>query len=246
VRGNATLLTTYAGAKILQGDGRPALASLRALALRHRESTAMPTLVSTMIGNVIANFAAPRLVHTGLARGVWSDTELTGLDATLAALDLRDAIARSLTAETEFGSAILIEWAEGRTMPHPLLVSDFGLAYPAALYRAAAYHREAMRQLVAPYHKTSDWDRVRISATHQTLERDTGSAESRFCQLAIPAHAKVTATCAGTAIRINSARIALALERHRRAHGTYPENLDALAPAFLPALPGNRPCPVSR
>ena len=36
---------------------------------------------------------------------------------------------------------------------------------------------------------------------------------------------------------INIARVAIALERHRLKHGTFPSTLKELAPAYLPAIP---------
>jgi hypothetical protein len=36
---------------------------------------------------------------------------------------------------------------------------------------------------------------------------------------------------------VDEARIACALERYRLAHGVYPDSLDALAPAYIDALP---------
>jgi hypothetical protein len=37
--------------------------------------------------------------------------------------------------------------------------------------------------------------------------------------------------------RFALARLGLALERHRLAHGSYPDRLDALVPGLLPGLP---------
>jgi hypothetical protein len=36
---------------------------------------------------------------------------------------------------------------------------------------------------------------------------------------------------------INIARVAIALERHRLKHGSFPPTLDALAPEYLPSIP---------
>jgi hypothetical protein len=36
---------------------------------------------------------------------------------------------------------------------------------------------------------------------------------------------------------LNIARVAIALERHRLAHGSFPPTLDVLAPEYLPSIP---------
>lgn len=43
--------------------------------------------------------------------------------------------------------------------------------------------------------------------------------------------------CARTQAAVDMARIACALERYRRAQGSYPEQLDALAPQFIKKIP---------
>lgn len=53
----------------------------------------------------------------------------------------------------------------------------------------------------------------------------------------LPAVSQASARFAQTQSAVNLARVACALERHRLAHGAYPETLDALAPRFLAKLP---------
>ena len=54
---------------------------------------------------------------------------------------------------------------------------------------------------------------------------------------AVPNFMKATQTLARNQTLANEAYIACALERHRFAHGQYPETLDALVPQFAGKLP---------
>jgi hypothetical protein len=55
--------------------------------------------------------------------------------------------------------------------------------------------------------------------------------------LLLPALGNASTRFAQAQTAVNLARVACALERHRLAHGGYPETLDALAPKFIPKLP---------
>ena len=56
------------------------------------------------------------------------------------------------------------------------------------------------------------------------------------------AFALASLVAAAGQVTISLARVAIALERHRQAHGEYPETLDDLLPRFLEPLP---PDPVN-
>jgi hypothetical protein len=53
----------------------------------------------------------------------------------------------------------------------------------------------------------------------------------------MPALGGASARFAQGQAAVDMARVACALERHRLAHGQYPERLDALVPQFIPKLP---------
>jgi hypothetical protein len=58
-----------------------------------------------------------------------------------------------------------------------------------------------------------------------------------FGAMLLPALGSASARFAQGQAAVDMARVACALERHRLAHGQYPETLDPLAPQFLPKLP---------
>jgi hypothetical protein len=53
----------------------------------------------------------------------------------------------------------------------------------------------------------------------------------------IPAVQRAALKSAQAQAELHLARVACALERHYQAEGSYPEQLEALMPRFLPALP---------
>jgi hypothetical protein len=66
---------------------------------------------------------------------------------------------------------------------------------------------------------------------------DHKSPFNLMASVAVPNIAKATLTLARNQTMVNEGQIACALERHRLAHGEYPETLDALVPQFIEQLP---------
>ena len=58
-----------------------------------------------------------------------------------------------------------------------------------------------------------------------------------FAKMLMLALSNAASKSARTEFFVSAARIAIALERHRLAHGNYPETLDALMPQFIAKLP---------
>jgi hypothetical protein len=52
----------------------------------------------------------------------------------------------------------------------------------------------------------------------------------------MPRYAKAEKRVLATEAWIRQARLAIALERFRRAHGSFPDRLDAVVPQYLPAV----------
>ena len=58
-----------------------------------------------------------------------------------------------------------------------------------------------------------------------------------FARLLLPALGNYAKKVAHGQTAVNLARMAIALERYRLAHGEFPESLDALAPQFMAKMP---------
>ena len=63
------------------------------------------------------------------------------------------------------------------------------------------------------------------------------AAVNLFARLLLPELGNYAISAAHGQNSVNMARVAVALERYRLAHGEYPESLDALAPRFIAKVP---------
>lgn len=76
----------------------------------------------------------------------------------------------------------------------------------------------------------------RLTSTMEQQFRNR-SAYNWFGAMFLPSLGSASARFAQGQAAVDMARVACALERHRLAHGQYPERLDALVPQFIPKLP---------
>jgi hypothetical protein len=60
-----------------------------------------------------------------------------------------------------------------------------------------------------------------------------------FARILMPALSKAVKRYARGQSNVDLARVAIALERYRLAHGNYPDSLDALAPKFMEKVPND-------
>jgi hypothetical protein len=68
-------------------------------------------------------------------------------------------------------------------------------------------------------------------------QRNERSAYNWFAASLLPALENAPSRFAQGQASVDLARVACALERHRLAHGQYPETLDSLTPQFISKLP---------
>ena len=86
---------------------------------------------------------------------------------------------------------------------------------------------------------------ARIVSPKKTSQMETSALDSvatispynMFSRMLLQAFSHFAQRFAAAQTSVDSARIAIALERHRLAHGNYPETLDALVPQFIAKLP---------
>jgi hypothetical protein len=86
------------------------------------------------------------------------------------------------------------------------------------------------KQLVSPANSRRTAAAIEAGALHRT-------PYNLFTGMLLPALEKAAKKFALAQTCVNLARVAGALERHRLAHGSYPETLDSLAPQFIAKLP---------
>ncbi len=249
-RATIMVMTAYAGCKALEGDGAPAAAAVCGLA-RHFEATDAAegqSLVSSMLNVVIAKISIPRLTHLAIREGVWTDEQLRRVGERLGCVRLKDSMLASFCFESR--ASLVILKGIGDREPGSLRVANglisglsewcpemqAALSEPG-LWRNATGVLGVLRSVADSRNARGQVDVAGVVALMDSIALQAPSASNAYMQLSIPAYSKVLANAAQADTHLASARLACALELYRRAHGAYPEKLDALVPQYLPSLP---------
>jgi hypothetical protein len=191
-------------------------------------------------------------VYEGLANHQWSDAQLAEMDSELAGLDFLADFKLSVSGERAAGIKITT-WVEhnpgqlqnfwtGMNPNHrhnyfsPLFLmprgwfyqNDIAIAKLQGLWLSGPVNDE--QQIVSPR---------QASQADKTLERELRhlAVFDFLARMVVPQlepYAKKVAYAQNAA---NMARIAIALERYRLAHGGFPGSLDALTPQFMQQVP---------
>jgi hypothetical protein len=252
VKGAVMLLTTEALLHASDGDGQKATQALLAAGRVADSLSEEPLLISHLV-----RVAAWKIVLTRLER-VLGLTQLTDEQLGLLQESVGDAerpqgLVRSLVGEQAIGIAIYFDrenqdaaFSTGQQSPSGkggtfrMGLFFFGLYRATGLFQKdKAYYLDAMGKQIAaaelPYP-------ARFTASGQAAAALT-NPPSRFCiisRMMLPALSRVHGRDAESAARIRAATAALAVERFRRARGNaLPDNLQALAPTYLPAVPAD-------
>jgi hypothetical protein len=206
-----------------------------------------PCLVETMIG-VVCSRTALQPVWEGCTRNQWTEPQLAQLQQELARLRPLDAQERCLrTARSRFvcmldslSPAELVRLhefprkRESRWNPVSLLPSGWVQRNKMAGVRVYEAGIAAAAAVGTPEHPMRAAARAEAEAV---LHERSFRPFVVLAQMMVPAMGKVTANVLGGATDLDLARVACALERHRLAHGGYPERLEALSPAYLETVP---------
>lgn len=236
-----TVLALYAQAKLLEGDAATAHAATVAM-LRHGRALGEIKYLSTGMatGAVLEDGALP-VIRLALERRAWTEAQLGEIETHLAAISPTEILNRSLTGETLASTGVLENIAVEDWAPNAMDESTrpaLSLIFPVGWLKLdAAEHFDAMRAvlpaagkpLAAPLHKRQ--------AAQLETRNEAYRPWNMMHKLAMPALTGLTARAVTLEAGLACTRLAVALERHRLAHGDHPESLAALTPAFLPAIP---------
>jgi hypothetical protein len=262
LKGCAAVLRLRAIAELEAGQSEPALADI-SLALRLTEKfRSEPFLISHLVR--IAMLAiTEQAVWEGLASHRWTDAQLSELDQQLAALDFVADFQAAMRAENA-GQVASAEFLRHHPDQLPnIAVFAFGEDEPIHFLDLAAH--EPIRLLgFAAQLIPSGWFRqnelrnskfileqflpvgdVRQQTISPTLVRQAEEAlrtmrltpYSILCKMFLFGLPNGPRKFAWAQAAVNLARTASALERHRLAHGKYPQTLDELAPQFITKVP---------
>jgi hypothetical protein len=216
-----------------------------------------PFLISHLVRLALLNLTL-QPVWEGLAKHEWSDDQLVALDADLARLDFLADYETSLHSERAAKIAIIHFLQHQRIrdkLKGFLNLASNNHNYPNAdtfrnwLYYFLApngwfeeskinlsrYSAEYEIPLVNSAAQVISVSKDKIAVAEQTTEIQRGDFIE---QILIPTWwSDPSENFAYGQTCVNLARIAIALERYRLAHGGFPESLDPLTPQFLSELP---------
>jgi len=252
-RDGARLLALGARVAAAQGKGDAALANVRAMFRMTWHVEQDPMLISALVAMVVDGYA----VRTLEALAAGGDVPVATLEVNPSQF-YNETLPRAFRMEEAAGLTIFADIALAEAaMLTGMAASDVGLSNPARIARlpglehsgfAAAYRVFVLPPDVAfymgsmhayqdatavPYHEAvSRWE-----AMDEQLQDGKPKGMGLISSMLFPALSRVAHTAAAADARRGLARLALAMERYRAGKGAYPESLDAVAPAYIPAVP---------
>lgn len=258
MKGCAQYLRLHSAAALAEQKPDLALDDLR-LAFRMNEAVRNePFLISHLVRLAMTQIDLLP-VWDGLADRCWSDAQLAALDQELARADFLADFQRAMDCEracTIWAMEVFQRTRDANFFVDaaPPTPEDFPTAVQQAAGKIllglipkgwfdqnkatlARLNVEFLRatvtvdgQLVSPTHTRQATAAIEAACNHRT-------PYNWFAGMLLPALGKAAKKFAFGQNAVNLARVAIALERHRLAHGSYPESLDALAPTYLAKLP---------
>ena len=238
-------------AHLAQQDSAMAYGEFRG-ALRDVRALDEPVLISLLVRVAGLNTTLSG-VWDGLIQGHWSDTELAGIETDLASLNLLADYHWNLSGERGFMNDVFTRMRASDPATREMLGAIQDNSGPVTMMahmtrvpgyihfnqlrlnryfdtRLACIDPVAMQLRAMP---ADAEDIIRLREQSSFLER----AYFSLSFLTTPALGNVEESCLHGQTMIHLTRVACALERARRADGTYPETLDALAPKYISVLP---------
>jgi len=234
------------------GQSDKALADLR-LMLRLTEAICTePFLISHLVRIAMLQITL-QPVYEGLAEHQWSDAQLAVLDSKLAKLDFLADYKLSMRGEMGLQGGNIdylihhrrelsnIGFESGGSPP-PRFISSLiptGWFYQNRLNCARMMVEYDIPRADVNQHIVSPAGVRRAEQAQRAEQRRTRrTTPYNFLEkLMLPALGNAVKKFAYAQSSVDLARVAIALERYRLAHGDYPESLDALAPQFIEKVP---------
>lgn len=246
LKGISQLVRLRALARLQAGQKTEALQDAR-LNLRLAESIGDEALLISQLVRIAILHLAMQPIWEGCARHEWTEEQLAALQSALANIRLLEDYGRTIRGERALSNAVLDQLRTGR-LRFSDLAGDGNGASSAGAARFLPSGWFYQNQLtINRLHQERTLPLV-DAAQHRVFVQQTREAEdvpelkkfslySVFARLLFPAVAKTAAKFANGQTTLDLATVACALERHRLAHGQYPETLDLLVPRFIEKIP---------
>ena len=245
-----TVLRLRAVAELANGQPDQALSDVRLMLYLASSIRGEPTLWPLRV-RIFLTDSALQPVWEGLARQQWSDDQLIVLEQELAGFDLLKDYVSAVRSEIAWNLKF-IEYLRTQRMANSI-TDDWNdpLGFPTMIYRLSPngwfyLNARALARVYEAAMPTSvELERQIISPEiSERFGRTLGLAyrrhlipDSFLVSVMVPPVDREAITCARTQAAVDMARIACALERYRKAQGSYPEQLDALASQFIEKIP---------
>lgn len=250
------LLRLRTVAKSQNGDGAGALEDVKLMLRLADLNRNEPTLISQLVRLAMTEITIEP-IWEGLADHRWSDAELSELDKELTKMDFlanykmamhgemvfcQDGIVNYLRRHPEELSAISDQNYGNNSGAMPLPARIVCHMIPSGWYYQNQLHcSRVMEEIYIPLANVTDHtvDPTSVARAFETLKTDIKHATpyNLLERMLVPGLENSIRRFAYTQSSVDSARVAIALERYRLAHGEYPETLDALAPQFIVKVP---------
>jgi len=244
-RALAQSLALQSSAALVFNDSETALQNIRSTLALSRISRSQPTLVGPMIRVAIAGLVT-QTVWEGLASHRWTENQLTELQNQLSSFGLLSDVAfglrtvrahecnalenhsrKELSTNHIYLSIAPSSW-EDRVQQAVICACPRGWLYQNERVCARAI-QDTLESMDL---KAQQFSEAKLNAANNAVAkvfRPFSYFETRF--------QKALQTTVRNQTDVNQAIIACTLERHRLAHGEYPETLEALVPQFAGKLP---------
>jgi len=185
-------------------------------------------------------------IYEGIAQQRWNETQLADLEAALATEDFLADFQRAMHGERTcalfyFETLRLTRQAESYVNTDEIVTNSFRWVPSAFFYQNELAEARMYDQFILPL---ADLTHRSISfETHRAGEKYFHEATNHYSPYRIQATMTYSSVSRSIVLfawnqtHVDLARVACALERHRLAHGDYPETLDALAPGLIQSMP---------
>jgi hypothetical protein len=243
------LLNLRAIAELADNQGAKGLDDVELLLRLDDELRQEPTLIAHLV-SLACTAIQLQSIYEGLAQHCWNDAQLAELENALAAKDFLADYQKAMRGERAYAWETLENQRLTRKMEqyvvdgtnNPKIVTiSLRWTPDAYFYQSELAHARVNEQYCLPL---VDLDKRVASPTALRQAEEAVQAELKHYNpykitalMMFPAISKAVEKFAAAQSQTDLALVACALERHRLAHGGYPDTLEELAPQYIAKLP---------
>ena len=252
LKGSTPVLRLRAIAELQNGQSDQALADIKLLLRLTDSIRTEPFLISHLVRIAMGNLTL-QPIYEGLADHKWPDAQLVELDSELAKLDFIADYKLAMRGEMVLCQGGFFDYLRHHPGQLSNLSGNGDTAPPAPAFAPSRlipsgwfYQNQlhCARMMVEFYLPVADANQGIISPAAARHANEVLFAETKTTtpyniieRMLLPTFGHIANKFAYAQSAADLARVAIALERYRLAHGEYPESLDVLAPQFIAKLP---------